>query len=335
MVADENCLLIDWLTFSTKAFTPHDLLDWLGLSSVSWLPRSGHNGYKSALYYGGMWILYDGHTESMGICCELSGQGCRQYETSGTRPLSDLAYEVAEDCRFNVTRVDIAYDDIDPVGKGLLNVRLIDRLVRQDMYISKFRGKSGSWSGVHSDDGTVLPLAYSVYLGSPQSDVRFRIYDKAMERGGLDYHWSRFEIQLRDDKASAFLLSSGSVGYNFCGVINNYLRFIVRSSSDSNRRRWPSPEWWNKFLFHADKISLYSRKDIEYNLSRLERYVFEQAGNSIYTYIQCVGVSYFHQLLKDRADYLNQNQANLLAEYEEINKNRTQEYRLKHPYSRY
>lgn len=333
MALDENCVLIDWLTFSTKSFDKHQLLDFLGLSLVSWLPRSGHNGYKSALYYGGMWILYDGHSENMGICVEFSGQGCRQFETSSSLNLADLAFSVAEDCRFNVTRVDIAYDDIDKEGKGLLDVRKIDKLARQDMYISKFRGKSGSWSGEHSDDGVASPLAYSVYFGSPRSDVRFRIYDKAMERGGLDYHWSRFEIQLRDDKATAFLISGGSVGYKFCGVINNYLRFIV-PSNDSNRRRWASPEWWKKFLFHAEKVSLYARKDIEYNLNRLERYIFEQAGNSIYAYIQCVGIAFFQQKIKDRAEYLNQNQANLVAQYESWNYQRHLDYIKKHPYSR-
>lgn len=335
MSYDENCVIVDWLTFTTKSYSVHELLDFLGLSGVSWLPRAGHNGYKSALFYDGMWIMSDGHSDNMGICVEFSGQGCRQYDTSGSRPLSDLAHEVAEDCKFNITRVDIAYDDIDKTGKGLLNVKQIDKLARSDMYISKFRGKSGSWSGTHSDDGIVLPLAYSVYFGSPRSDVRFRIYDKAMERGGLDYHWVRFEIQLRDDNASAFLISGGSIGYKFCGVINNYLRFIVPDPSDSNRRRWDSPEWWKKFLFHAEKISLYSRKDIEYNLNRLERYIFDQAGNSIFTYIQCVGITYFQQKIKDRADYLNHNQANLVAEYDLINQQRIQAYRVKHPYSRF
>lgn len=335
MFGDENCVIVDWLTFSTKAFSSHELVDYLGLSAVSWVPRSGHNGYKSAYYYGGMWILYDGHSENMGVCCELSGQGCRQYETSGSRPLADLAHDVAEDCKFNVTRVDIAYDDIDHNGKGLLNVRQIDKLARHDVYISKFRGKSGSWSGVHSDDCSSAPLAYSVYFGSPRSDVRFRIYDKAMERGGLDYHWSRFEIQLRDDKATAFLISGGSIGYKFCAVINNYLRFIVPDANDSNRRRWSSPDWWMRFLFHAEKITLYSRRDIEYNLSRLERYIFEQAGNSLYTYIQCVGITYFQQQIKERGDYLNENQSALVAEYAALNEKRHLDYLKKHPYSRF
>lgn len=335
MSCNDNCIIIDWLSFSTRAYSPHELINYLGLVSVSWLPRSGHNGYKSALYYGGMWIMFDGHAESMGVCCEMSGQGCRQYETSGNRPLCEVAHDVAEDCKFNVTRVDIAYDDIDHEGKGLINVRHIDKLARQDLYISKFRGKSGSWSGVHSDDGQAAPLAYSVYFGSPRSDVRFRIYDKAMERGGLDYHWSRFEIQLRDDKASAFLISGGSIGYKFCAVINNYLRFIVPDPNDSNRRRWSSPEWWKMFLFHSEKITLYARKDIEYNLNRLERYIFEQAGNSILTYIKCVGITYFQQLIKTRDDFLNENQAALVAEYEAINAKRHQEYLNKHPWSRF
>lgn len=331
-----NCIIIDWLTFTTKVLTPDQLIDNLGLSSVPWLIRAGHNGYKTAKYYGGMWILFDGHCDSMGVCCEFSGQGCRQYETSGDKPLSELAFYIASHSDlYNVTRVDIAYDDVDQEGSGLLDVCLIDKLAREDMYISKFRGKSGSWSGIHSEDGIVLPLAYSVYFGSPRSDVRFRIYDKAQERGGLDYHWVRFEIQLRDDKAASFLCASGSVGYNFFGVVNNYLRFIVPSATDTNRRRWSSPDWWTNFLQHLEKISLYTRKDIEYNLNRLERYIFEQAGNSIYTYIKCVGIGYFQEQIKNRSEYLNQNQQNLVSEYDLINQHRHQAYLDKHPWSRF
>lgn len=333
---DENCILIDWLTFSTRVFTADQLVDNLGLSSVNWLIRSGKNGYKSAKFYGGMWIMYDGHSENMGVCVEFSGQGCRQYETSGDKNLSDMCdYIAAHPELYNITRVDIAYDDIDKDGNGLLNVKLIDKLARHDMYISKFRGKSGSWSGEHSSDGVPLPLAYSVYFGSPRSDVRFRIYDKAMERGGLDYHWSRFELQLRDDKAAAFLAGDGSVGYRFCGVINNYLRFIVQNDSDSNRRRWASPVWWQKFLLHAEKISLYTKKDIEYNLSRLERYIYQQCGNSIYTYIQCVGQQYFWTEINRRAELLNKSQSDLVAEYNKLNEERIEEYRRKNPWSRF
>lgn len=330
-MTSENIILIDWFAFSCKLEDPHLIIDSIGLSSVKFITTSGHYGYKSAKYYGGIWVLYDGR-DGMGCCVEMSGQGCRQYETSGDRKLEDLVNFVASNhADFHITRLDVAFDDVDHVGRGLLDVQKIDGLARRDRYVSKFKSKSGSWSAKHSDDSAPDKIAYSVYFGSSQSDVRFRIYDKSMERGGLDYHWVRFEIQLRDDSALNFITSPGTVGSKFSGVINNYLRFIVPQKNDSNRRRWPSPSWWVNFVSSTEKISLYTAKDIEYNLSRLERYVLMQCGNSILTYIQCVGLPYFYQSVQGREDFLNEHQRKLVSEYNELELDRLKKIWKAHP----
>lgn len=330
---NENIILVDWFTFSFKELDFQTIIDWLGLTSIDWIDIGGHYGYHSAKFYGGMWILYDGR-EDMGICIEFSGQGCRQYETSGNRPLHQLVNDVAAISTANITRLDIAFDDVDHEGEGLLDVHKIERLARIDRYISKFGTRSGEWSGKHSDGDEKNPLAYSVYFGSSSSDVRFRIYDKSQERGGLDYHWVRFEIQLRHTAALNFIKQEGAIGHKFYGVINNYLRFIVPSKTDTNRRRWASPEWWIKFLAHTDKISVFTRKDVDYNLSRLERYVMEQAGNSIVTYIKCVGWFKFREMLNGREEELNPNQLKLVNEYKQITEEKKNEYYKKRPGTR-
>lgn len=337
---NENIILIDWFTFSVRDMSVDSVIGWLGLRDLDWIDRPGHNGYKSAKWYGGMWILFDGQVvetlsglRDMGICVEFSGQGCRQYETSGNRTLETLVNDVSNFRTANITRLDVAFDDVDKEGNGLLDVMKIERLARKDIYISKFGMRSGEWSCKHSDGGEKNPLAYSVYFGSPRSDVRFRIYDKSQERGGLDYHWVRFELQLRRDAASNFIKSPGTVGYKYTGVINNYLRFITPNKNDSNRRRWASPEWWKKFLSHTEKISVFTKKDVDYNLSRLERYVFSQAGNSLVTYIKCVGWFKFREMLKavEEEKELNPNQQKLVAEYKQITEGKLEEYRKKNP----
>lgn len=330
---NENIILVDWFTFTLKELDVQTIISWLGLTSIDWIDRNGHYGYSSAKFYGGMWILYDGR-EDMGICIEFSGQGCRQYETSGNRPLHQLVNDVASIATANITRLDIAFDDVDHKGAGLLDVHKIERLARIDRYISKFGTRSGEWSGKHSDGAEKNPLAYSVYFGSPRADVRFRIYDKSQERGGLDYHWVRFEIQLRHQAALNFIKQDGAIGHKFYSVINNYLRFIVPSKTDTNRRRWASPEWWTKFLAHTEKISVFTRKDVDYNLSRLERYVMEQAGNSIVTYIKCVGWFKFREMLNARDQELNPNQQKLVNEYKQITEEKIREYNLKRPGTR-
>ena len=50
-----------------------------------------------------------------------------------------------------------------------------------------------------------------------------RIYDKARERGFFDRHWTRVELQMRDERAAAFLNTPGSLRDNFLGVLRNYL----------------------------------------------------------------------------------------------------------------
>lgn len=331
---NENIILIDWFSFTVKNMSYKAIIGWLGLDNVTFNERNGHYGYRSGLFFGGMWILYDGR-DDMGVCVEFSGQGCRQYETSGNRPLEFLVSEVLKFETANITRLDVAFDDVDKEGGGLLDIMKIERLVRRDRYISKFGTKSGSWSGKHSDGSEKEPLAYSVYFGSPKSDVRFRIYDKSKERGGLDYHWVRFELQLRREAAVNFVTTPGTVGFKFCGVINNYLRFITPNKNDTNRRRWASPEWWTKFLSHAEKVSVFTKKDVEYNLAKVERYVLDQAGNSIKTLISCVGWFKFRELLNGLDKDLNPNQLKLISEYKEIMDEKAREYWDRHPWSRF
>lgn len=330
---NENIILIDWFSFTVKNMSHKAMIYWLGLGDIKFEELNGHYGYRSGLFFGGMWILYDGR-DDMGICVEFSGQGCRQYETSGNRSLETLVNDVSKMENAHITRLDIAFDDVDKNGDGLLNVGKIERLARIDRYISKLGNKSGQWSGKHSDGCEKSPLAYSVYFGSPQSHVRFRIYDKAMERGGLDYHWVRFEIQFRDEQAYNFIVAQGTIGFKFCGVINNYLRFITPNKNDTNRRRWSSPEWWTKFLSHTEKISVFTKKDVDYNLDKVQRYVIDQAGNSIRTLISCVDWFKFRELVNGLDKELNPNQQKLISEYREKMDAKIREYWESNPGTR-
>lgn len=301
----ENIYIIDWLTFSCKHMDPDQMISFLGLKKSDFIDVRGFNGYKSAIFFGGITVLSDGHIDKdgndMGICVNMSGQGCRQYETSGLHSLDWLAHFLAKNSdKFNISRLDVAFDDVDHEGDGLLDMSVIEELARSDVYVSRFRSKSGEWSAKHSEDADVPPLAISVYFGSPRSDVRFRLYDKSKERGGLDYHWTRFEIQLRNDACLNFLLDPHSVGERFYGLINNYLRFVVPDLCDSNRRRWKSPKWWTDFLQSSLKISVFTKKGVDYNMTKLEHFVYDQAGLSIFTVIKCKGPIVFMQDLRER-----------------------------------
>ena len=76
-------------------------------------------------------------------------------------------------------------------------------------------------------------------------------------------------------------------------------------------------DYWAKFLDNASKISVYSRKDIDYNLGRVQRYVLHQAGNSIDTYIKIVGICKFLDDLFHRRSELTPRQKYLINQCKE------------------
>jgi len=171
--------------------------------------------------------------------------------------------------------------------------------------------------------GNNMPMVHAatIQFGSRSSEIMLRIYDKAQERGGLDYHWVRAEIVCKHDRAAAFIgevLNGNTIGEIYSGVLRNYLRFI--KLDHSRKERCTVIDWWEKFLNNAEKIRLFSRKTIDYNLERVKNYVLNQAGNSIDTYIACVGEDKFKSDLKSRKTHLNDNQMRVIEEYRESHK---------------
>lgn len=342
MKKEDFCVIFDWFSFTAKGYQLPEFLDFCGLSDVDFVDCQGHYGYKRAKFYNGIWVLFDGSdgsespfSEDMGICLELTGQGCREYETLENHDLETFINFVAvceqnDEKNYNITRLDVAFDDIDKEGNGLLDIDKIDNIARCDdggVFVTKFRQCGGSWVrklGETKEKGFEHP-AKTVYFGSAKSEVRFRIYDKAQERGGLGYHWVRFEMQLRRERAFNFLVSELVLGERFCGVINNYLRFVEPSATDSNKWRWKNAEWWNEFLCTLEKISIFTKKDADYNLGRVENYIEHYAGNCIDVLIQCVGLSAFLDLIRERKSEFNSKQEQLVTEYKQLQQKRLNE----------
>ena len=80
---DENLILYDWLSFTCKKRDPYYFVDLLGLSKVPWELTKGARGYKDRLYFNCISIHFNGR-DDMGIWCEMSGQGCRAFESLTT-----------------------------------------------------------------------------------------------------------------------------------------------------------------------------------------------------------------------------------------------------------
>lgn len=214
---DENIVLIDWLSITTKELDEYGVCSLLGMDAVPWELVKGARGYQDRLYFGGISIHYNGR-EDMGVWLEMSGQGCRTFESVGTGEF-DRLFDFVRKGHGNITRLDVAYDD----HTGLLP---LDDIV-EDTLQGRFVSRSRFW------DVNISSVGKSLYHGSPKSDIRIRIYDKAAERHCAEgEHWVRVELQLRDQRALRFISLDGDIGFNFAGVVCNYLRYVIPEETE-------------------------------------------------------------------------------------------------------
>lgn len=296
----ENIVIYDWLSFTSKKHSPDQIIAALGLSQVLWTETKGARGYRCRKYFSCISIHYDGR-DDMGVWCELSGQGCRTFETLSNVSWEQL-FQFIHDNDLKITRLDVAYDDhtgVLPIG------RIID-----DTRCGMWAGRSDNWEIHESNKGV------SVGIGSMKSDVYIRIYDKAAERGKPEEHWIRTELQLRDDRALQFSKIELEIGEAFAGVLLNYLRYI-EPSTDSNKWRWPMTDYWQNLVEDASKISIYRSPGMEYNEERCKHFVVEQAGNAIAACIEMYGLEEFEDMIDKRQAKPNPKYQHIVALHRE------------------
>lgn len=281
-------ILVDYLTISLKNCSVSDLFEILDIDSSLFELRGGRNFYQMGFYFSGISIYY-GNIEFPGVCLDMSGIGCRTLET--LRPNLDwlkliydlfggfdidfVTYEPDYSSSANgahISRLDIACDDRE---EQLLNWDTLWSKTVNEFYICKA-------SHVEYIGGSQR----SLYFGSPRSDRRLRIYDKALERG-VDEHWIRAELQLRDEKAFSFFvraLQLKSIGLCFSGMLLDYLKFTTkRNLHDGHQNRLKTCVWWLSFCQHAEKVSQFYIGGLDYNLSRLETNCSKMWSSSFYT----------------------------------------------------
>ena len=287
---DKNIVIYDWLSFTSKIHTPDQLIDALGLSHVPWSETKGARGYRDRKYFSCISIHYNGR-EDMGVWVEMSGQGCRTFESLSGVGWDNL-FKFIHQNDLHMTRLDVAYDD----HTGILPIEEIVEDTQAGLFVSRMN----YWETVLSSKGT------TVQIGSPQSKVLVRIYDKAAERGcDPGMHWIRCEMQLRDDRAAEFTRIGLPIGEAFAGVLLNYLRFVEPDGEDTNKSRWPMKEYWADFIGDAEKISIFTAPGMEYNEERCKNYVVNQAGNAIDACIQMYGLNEFQQMIEQRGTMRN------------------------------
>lgn len=281
--------LVDTFSFRVRNYEINFLLDFLGLSElkIPWEIKNGRYSYKHSIYYEGIQILYGGE-EGFDCYVHMSGKGCRTFEDlfDGDNDklwVSFLSHLRSEPDNFHFARIDLACDDFTDALR-------IDRLVKYYC--------AGKFSSRCSNIRYVQGSEECFYVGSVQSEILLRIYNKKLERGysepeDLDGKpWYRAELQLRDDKATAVIdeLLKRGVGETFQGVLNNHCRFLAKRNDGKNAQRIKNSGFWNYITNSSAKIKLVSAPGSEYNKAKLDRYE-KQFKSSLKTLIYSEGLS--------------------------------------------
>lgn len=286
----DNRIIIDWLAFTVHNLQVNEVITMLGLNDClgNFQEMKGHDGYKDRLFFNGISVFYNGH-EKQGIHVSFSGQGCRAFESySEYGDFIMLLSAVLSLPKSKLTRLDVAYDDF----KGLLDLNIISYCIKNGQWISSAGVRW--WEVVYSSVGL------SSYIGSPQSRIRIRFYDKAAEQK-VNYFWSRCEIQLRDEQATEFskklIFDNFTINSLYFGVLNNYIRFVDKNSN-SNITRCENFIWWDEFLETKESVKLWT-PGISYNIARLRQNVEERWGNAIQTYLSLFGYTLLQKNLDE------------------------------------
>lgn len=330
-----NRLIYDWVSFSTRIHKPEQIIELLGMTNCPWEILSGFYGYNFRHCFGGVSIHFcNGDMSHVGgfYLLEMSGQGCRTFETYGHGDYEVLfglvRSELLKDKKVQnvrLTRLDIAYDDLT----GVLDLEQMLDYADHHYFVSRFATRNIEQIAMPGEDGRI---AKGLNCGSKVNGLIYiRIYNKALERGfdekacselniPFPFHWVRCELQLRKENAGGFIsrVSQSSLSEVYSGVLENYLSFREPpEKEDSNRRRWEESPWWTAFLNNARAISIVDRPGVKYNLTALAHYVQTQPLGSIKTLIRLFGVDGFIDFIRSFPDPKNPKYKRLIAEVEQ------------------
>ena len=161
---------------------------------------------------------------------------------------------------FHFTRLDIAIDDKNE--KPFFTIEQIKKKCEKEEFISNSEG-------YHFDESNVdrFDTSKTVYIGAGNRDcptafmtrIRKSVtkYNKTLDEVGS---WKRTEMQLRDDKAHAFAMTFKDrpleLGELAFGLLANNLRFVVANRNESNKSRWKTYRFWERFLGAVEVLKL-------------------------------------------------------------------------------
>ena len=184
----------------------------------------GSLGYTVCKQFGDVLVGYHKQHEYMGIIVQLSGDACRSYRggfVDDDKRVPELVLiktlkQIATDNDYMCapTRVDIALDEYDgacTVPQYIDEYYIKPKAEGRKPYIYTYRERANVTYGLANvTTSTIMSEGATLYVGSPKSACRLRIYDKLAERKNADAvaplnvdSWVRYELVLKKEYARA------------------------------------------------------------------------------------------------------------------------------------
>ena len=295
--------IIDYLTITIKpdrhAENPYPLdfnefLDLIGLFDLfsNFVDVGSFRYYEHCYKYNNISIFTprEKDFENMGFCLEMTGQGCRYFESiikgfTWKYFFQALRCYVEFGCKVNIARLDLAFDDKiceKDKREPLLDLDVIDDYRTKHLFTSLYRKvdkkERDKFLMESSIDESLVKKSISktLYFGSKKSNSFCRFYDKLVEQeqkyknnpvelkkleDDKIIHWVRFEVVFKNSVAikiinSMLELSDELFNKSLAEVINYYLRFI--EPDNDNRYKCSIASWWSDFLGTVEKAKLKS-----------------------------------------------------------------------------
>lgn len=211
-----------------------------------WAKTIGRHGYHSAITlrdWPGVTVQWEG-TPEQGVHLSISGQPlaalrARSGECTGCWVDMKALDGIMDECgqTWGLSRLDIACDNEILTPAGVLMQKATGGLVTR---LAKVREHSEAGRG----QGTV-------YLGSRESEVFVRVYDKADEQSQGDdvtrralAPWYRLEVEAHDERANRVLDAWRKHGHRgIMGEVDRVLSFR-NLGGDTNVSRRDCQDWW-------------------------------------------------------------------------------------------
>lgn len=276
----QNTFLIDYLTINVKYFDVFRVLS-LFLESCGnkevceenfvFFDKGAITSYNHSFRFLGqnfMTINWNPAHKEFGVSLNITGQGCKflSYQCMMTlfRNLDklqeeyDKIYEGREKEKeyqriFNITRLDAAFDDfagVIPVNEMVSSVKdfiCTGRSISTLTFNTSVQIFSGGFNG---------KLYENIEFGKRTSTGRFRLYDKRAEQQLYDVdYWYRLELELRQEKANAFMRSLLD-GCDFSDTFVVFLEKMFRPVDNRYKQNGdcPSAPYWVSFIDSLSEI---------------------------------------------------------------------------------